>query len=644
MIKSNWRGSSDWLWIDTLCIPVGNDFKEVKLQAISSMASIYQDAIAVIVVDAEIEKMSKFQHGREFIGHILHSTWNSRCWTYQEAVLGRKLLFQTSDGRKKPHLDDVDFFPQMIDVQRFTTGQSKLRWFLWRFVHSPVQHFLASVRFVYPLMPVTHVFTTVFLLSCGPQAWNLCRKQVARCAQHDKSLSASLQRLFIGLMWLILAILLTLATMPASAILILFYWIFLLTITCIYCAMWLYEGYDLLPTRTILKQEMRLQLATDLVAQLRPTAIDSGLKTIDPEHAASLQSQRFARAWNALVQRTATKPGDLHFIMADLTGLTASSLIDLKPEDRMRDIATRHSKLPLALLFDPRLARPECRDPHNPWLPSSPRGHLLPDSANAPCIHLDGALLTIYSDELGDSYQWMVPTRQKDSDEAGIVVDTDPGHPSMETRLCRLDQQMQRSGSINEYFLVDTTRSVLGKFELCKAIKLETIRCEDQSVYCSFKGPVEIRLLPPTHTSREPAQADSLPKTKFHLTIGMPSQHASSQDPVDTYEHLIIVAMYAGWLPTTTLALAGIVASQITITALYVGLSISLAICAAIGPVGNIVTRLHKARTDRRPSAFVESRRARWVSAWLRCLSVNFAYVEGGPKRWYHFRNWGKYW
>jgi len=644
MLRSNWRGSSDWLWIDTLCVPVGSGFKEVKLQAISSMASIYQDAIAVLVVDAEIEKMSRYQHGREFIGHILHSTWNSRCWTYQEAVLGRKLLFQTSDGRKKPHIDDVDFFPQMIDVQRFTTGQNKLRWFLWRFINSPVQHFLASVRFVYPLMPVTHIFTTVFLLSCGPQAWQLCREQVAQCARRDTSLSSTLQTLFIGLMWLTMATLLTLITLPASLMLILFYWIFLLTITCIYCAMWLYEGYELLPTRTILKQEMRLQLATDLVAQLRPTAIDSGLKTTDPERAASLQSQRFARAWNALAQRTATKPEDLHFIMADLTGLTASSLIDLKPEDRMRDIATRHSKLPLALLFDPKLARPECCDPHNPWLPSSPREHLLPDSANAPCVHLDGALLTIHADELGDSYQWMAPAQEEDENEVGIVVDTDPSHSSMETRLCRLDHQMLRSDSINECFLVDTIKSVLGQVELCRAIELKICRRENDSIYCSFMSPVEIRLLSPTHTSHEPAQTNTLPSTKFHLSINAPSRHKSSQDPIHTYEHLIIVAMYATWVPTTTLALAGILASQTTMTALYVGLAISLAICAATALVGSVVNRLHKARTDRRPSAFVESRSARWVAAWLRCLSVNFSYVEGGPKRWYHFRNWGKYW
>lgn len=503
MTTPSWSRTSDWFWLDTLCVPVGSDHEEGKRLAISSMASVYQDAAVVLVVDAEIEKLARSLNGREFIAYILSSVWNSRCWTYQEAVLGRKLVFQTFDGRRKPHINDVDFFAQMVDVQRYTTGQSKVRWFLWRLVHHPIQHLVSGLRFVYPLMPLHHILATSFRLSCGPQALQMCRLQ-----------RPELRRLLTAAIWLSMSLLVTVLSLPNSCILFLMYWAYLFMISLLYCLVWLYEGYAVMPTKVTLRHEMRLQLATDLVAQLRPTAISSGSQTIDPGLAASQQSRRFAHAWNALVHRTATKPEDLHFILGDLTRISASTLIDLSPLLRMRAIVTSHKRLPLSLLFDPRLASPEFCDPSNTWLPSSPRNHLLSAGERAPCIDLCESRLTIRSNDLPDTYRWLTPGRLEDESEVGFVVD---GSSSHERPLRDLKCDPARLAPSTECFLVDT--SDLADPGTYRAITLELISRSGSSIHCLFKGPAEIRFMSQYHTRPRFGPQNQVTGVEFHLPV-----------------------------------------------------------------------------------------------------------------------------
>lgn len=108
---------------------------------------------------------------------------------------------------------------------------------------------------------------------------------------------------------------------------------------------------------------------------------------------------------------------------------------------------------------------------------------------------------------------------------------------------------------------------------------------------------------------------------------------------------MIIAAMFA-WINTiTTIAIGGIVAyGTKSPLALYIGLGIAVAWLVPCYLAGRFIVRVHQVRLARERSDFLESRAAKMIFAWLANLSVNFAYVEGGPKRWYHFRNWGKYW
>jgi hypothetical protein len=106
-----------YLWVDRLCI-VQDDHRH-KAQQIDAMDTIYRTAEIVVVAAsashlheglAGISKRRKVQpelllHSDglkivaslpRFAGVMQHTTWQSRGWTYREAVLGRRKLYLTS--------------------------------------------------------------------------------------------------------------------------------------------------------------------------------------------------------------------------------------------------------------------------------------------------------------------------------------------------------------------------------------------------------------------------------------------------------------------------------------------------------------------------------------------------------------------
>ncbi|KAF2175119.1 hypothetical protein K469DRAFT_756403 [Zopfia rhizophila CBS 207.26] len=92
-------------WMDTLCIPVGDDKKtqELKSRAINQMAFIYGRASQVLVLDStlqmfEMKKISK----SEVLARINYCAWMGRCWTYQEGSLTPFVYFQFKDGAVNP--------------------------------------------------------------------------------------------------------------------------------------------------------------------------------------------------------------------------------------------------------------------------------------------------------------------------------------------------------------------------------------------------------------------------------------------------------------------------------------------------------------------------------------------------------------
>lgn len=87
------------LWMDTLCIPVADNLREYRKQAIILLRKTYRDATAVLVLDRELERLDtettsllEQELRMSFIG------WTRRLWTLQEGALAHKLYFQTFRG------------------------------------------------------------------------------------------------------------------------------------------------------------------------------------------------------------------------------------------------------------------------------------------------------------------------------------------------------------------------------------------------------------------------------------------------------------------------------------------------------------------------------------------------------------------
>ncbi|KAL8924677.1 MAG: hypothetical protein Q9172_002579 [Xanthocarpia lactea] len=87
------------LWIDTLCVPVGEEHQQTRQSAIAQMAQIYVEAQCVLVVDPELQKMNHTGlPDQQIFANVLCSSWNSRSWTFQEACMARVFYVQFLDG------------------------------------------------------------------------------------------------------------------------------------------------------------------------------------------------------------------------------------------------------------------------------------------------------------------------------------------------------------------------------------------------------------------------------------------------------------------------------------------------------------------------------------------------------------------
>lgn len=87
-------------WLDTMCIPVGNENQGAKKISIARMSRIYSEATRVLVLDVDLQKViSKDMDAEQLLSRIVCSSWMYRCWTLQEASLSRPqtCCFQFSD-------------------------------------------------------------------------------------------------------------------------------------------------------------------------------------------------------------------------------------------------------------------------------------------------------------------------------------------------------------------------------------------------------------------------------------------------------------------------------------------------------------------------------------------------------------------
>lgn len=86
-------------WIDTLCIPVGDEFAKSRRQGILRLTDVFRDAEAVLVLDKEVEHVSASVSYLKKELRVITYDWMRRVWTLQEALLTKpgRLYWQFAD-------------------------------------------------------------------------------------------------------------------------------------------------------------------------------------------------------------------------------------------------------------------------------------------------------------------------------------------------------------------------------------------------------------------------------------------------------------------------------------------------------------------------------------------------------------------
>lgn len=84
-------------WIDSICCPT--EPIEARSQAIGMMRKVYEEATAVLVLDAELQSLHhQSMPVLELAARIVNAGWMRRLWTLQEGELSDVLCFQFADG------------------------------------------------------------------------------------------------------------------------------------------------------------------------------------------------------------------------------------------------------------------------------------------------------------------------------------------------------------------------------------------------------------------------------------------------------------------------------------------------------------------------------------------------------------------
>ena len=90
-------GGPTGFWIDTLCIPVHPELRDLRKLSISNMRQVYSSASAVLVLEQSLQNIHSQASIYEKGVGLYTSKWLHRLWTFQEGGLAQRLYFQFSD-------------------------------------------------------------------------------------------------------------------------------------------------------------------------------------------------------------------------------------------------------------------------------------------------------------------------------------------------------------------------------------------------------------------------------------------------------------------------------------------------------------------------------------------------------------------
>ncbi|CAO2647119.1 Nn.00g080410.m01.CDS01 [Neocucurbitaria sp. VM-36] len=88
-------GAPARFWIDSLCIPPHSS--DMFMAALIGIRDVYSCASLVLVIDRLVQQCSPSASIEVLFASIYMSAWMQRMWTYEEAVLARRLIFLLSN-------------------------------------------------------------------------------------------------------------------------------------------------------------------------------------------------------------------------------------------------------------------------------------------------------------------------------------------------------------------------------------------------------------------------------------------------------------------------------------------------------------------------------------------------------------------
>jgi hypothetical protein len=89
------KRSHHLFWIDTLYIPLRQEYESERRLAIASLNKIYRRADKVLVLNPELGKFSCNVSNQELSIRIASAPWWRRLWNFPEGVFANELWFQS---------------------------------------------------------------------------------------------------------------------------------------------------------------------------------------------------------------------------------------------------------------------------------------------------------------------------------------------------------------------------------------------------------------------------------------------------------------------------------------------------------------------------------------------------------------------
>ncbi|KAH8592944.1 monocarboxylate transporter [Bisporella sp. PMI_857] len=147
---------AEWIWLDVLSVPnadpagmnLSDEEKHLQVDVINTLPQVYEQAEAVIVLDALLLQMHTSSPLDVAVG-LVCGAWTKRVWTYQEIRLAKKALIVTAEKYVRNvgvSLTDISFgsatreSTQPIDYARALFALLGLRWDSKWTSHEQVMH------------------------------------------------------------------------------------------------------------------------------------------------------------------------------------------------------------------------------------------------------------------------------------------------------------------------------------------------------------------------------------------------------------------------------------------------------------------------------------------------------------------------